>query len=37
MKPPVVLFLKKSMKLHLFLKAKNRAKPAYQHSCMEFA
>ena len=31
MKPPVVLFKKKSMKWYLFLKAKGQAK-AYQHS-----
>ena len=33
MKPPVVQFKKKSMKLYLFLKSKSQAK-AYQHSCM---
>ena len=32
MKPPVVLFKKKSMIWYLFLKAKGQAK-AYQHSC----
>ena len=31
MKPPVVLFKKKIMKLHLFLKTKSQVK-AYQHS-----
>ena len=31
MKPPVVLFKKKSMKWYLFLKAKGQVK-AYQHS-----
>ena len=33
MKPPTVLFKKKSMKLRLFLKAKSQEK-AYQYSCM---
>ena len=33
MKQPVALFIKKSMKLYLFLKAKSEAK-TYQHSCM---
>ena len=36
MKPAAVLFKKKIMKLHLFLKAKSQAK-AYQQSRMLFA